>query len=1182
MSVTFGTTTLRSSGANDIFIAKYSSAGAPIWAVSAGGKLFDVSYDVITDDLDNILITGTFQNTASFGNINIFGNSYSDFFIAKYDSRGIIQWVQSGGGLGNSFNFFEGMGLNVDADNNVFVTGSFTDTMSFVAGNFLDDLTSKGSNDIFIAKYSSNGNFVWSRRAGGSAYDAGNDIVINKENIILVTGTFSGVSDFGNINLQSFGYSDIFISAYDQLGNVVWVKQEGNIDSVDNYEGTKISLDSLDDISVIGRISTSEENSNLYLGRFDKQGNKIWNTIINGNTFYYDGGVANFTNNDIIFSGVFTSNIKLGKYALTGVENSDIFVAKLEFPQLVYKENPLDFGVVPIGNIQTLTVVFSNVSDVDITTISIRLASPDIDNFSIPIILQETIIPAHDSSKINISYKPVRSGIHTAYLVISSNSISTPDSLLITGIGGIPPLIFTPDSLNFGEVLVGENLTQNVRLLNNNSVTVNINNISLQGPDVDNFSIVNGIPIDSIAPDFTSDLSINFTPKDTTLSTAYLILESNAYTSPDTLIITGKGITLTPEYIFSSDTLNFGSVDIGNYSEMNLTINRTRPIDLIVNEFNFIGIDNNEFTLLNVTLPDTIKGLGFKNYLIRFTPQNSGKKNVMLSLSSNALSNQDSVILLGSAISSIKVELPNSTIVGENTNLDVTPPSGFSYTQTEFYYRMAGDINYQQANLVLSDSFYTAVIPASFSTERGIQYYIIFSDGENTITFPTINPVNNPATIQVRVPQIVYPININKSTYQMISIPLSISIPSVDSILADDYGPYNDKVWRLFNYDNVENNYLEYTNIRSGIIPGKAYWLINRDGKTFDIENALSVSTSSPYLIPLESGWNQIGDPFSFPVDWDSIGNSQLIPNMPQKWNDTISNYDLPQQTLDPWEGYFVYNDGEPINLIVRPISSQLAKKNNQFENLSSKEFVIQIKAYITSAIQDPNNFIGMINESKNSLKKRNLLEPPPISDKLRLSIISDDKEFSQKFAVPSNNGSYWDIKIVSNLQNNKKVQLDLVRKSSLPEGFDVWFLDMHSLSAIPILDNKFQLSLPEDGIGIYRLIVGDEDYAKQNSKNISLLPLEYTLYQNYPNPFNPITNIVYRLKEKSNVTLEIFNAIGERIMTLIYNETQSPGIHSIIWNGLSLSGNKTASGVYIYRITANNFTQSKKMVLLQ
>ncbi len=143
-----------------------------------------------------------------------------------------------------------------------------------------------------------------------------------------------------------------------------------------------------------------------------------------------------------------------------------------------------------------------------------------------------------------------------------------------------------------------------------------------------------------------------------------------------------------------------------------------------------------------------------------------------LKISSNAIKNLDSVILLGAAISSIKVNLPDSTNIGQNINLIVTPPSGFIFTLTKFFYRKSGDINYQQANLILSGGLYIADIPASFSTISGIQSYIIFSDGESTITYPTNDPINNPASIEVEISQINYPLDMGKSVYKMISIPL--------------------------------------------------------------------------------------------------------------------------------------------------------------------------------------------------------------------------------------------------------------------------------------------------------------------------------------------------------------------------------------------------------------------------
>jgi hypothetical protein len=85
-----------------------------------------------------------------------------------------------------------------------------------------------------------------------------------------------------------------------------------------------------------------------------------------------------------------------------------------------------------------------------------------------------------------------------------------------------------------------------------------------------------------------------------------------------------------------------------------------------------------------------------------------------------------------------------------------------------------------------------------------------------------------------------------------------------------------------------------------------------------------------------------------------------------------------------------------------------------------------------------------------------------------------------------------------------------------------------------------------------------------------------YLLYQNYPNPFNPATTIKYDLPEQSYVTIKIYNIVGEEVTTLL-NEEQNAGRYQIQWNASGL-----ASGVYMYTINANNFIQSKKMILMK
>jgi FG-GAP repeat/Secretion system C-terminal sorting domain len=89
-------------------------------------------------------------------------------------------------------------------------------------------------------------------------------------------------------------------------------------------------------------------------------------------------------------------------------------------------------------------------------------------------------------------------------------------------------------------------------------------------------------------------------------------------------------------------------------------------------------------------------------------------------------------------------------------------------------------------------------------------------------------------------------------------------------------------------------------------------------------------------------------------------------------------------------------------------------------------------------------------------------------------------------------------------------------------------------------------------------------------------IPITYELKQNYPNPFNPETNLSFVISHLSFVRLKVYNALGEEITTLV-EEVKAPGEYSVSWNLENLPG-----GVYFYRLTAGEFTQTKKMVLLK
>ena len=114
-----------------------------------------------------------------------------------------------------------------------------------------------------------------------------------------------------------------------------------------------------------------------------------------------------------------------------------------------------------------------------------------------------------------------------------------------------------------------------------------------------------------------------------------------------------------------------------------------------------------------------------------------------------------------------------------------------------------------------------------------------------------------------------------------------------------------------------------------------------------------------------------------------------------------------------------------------------------------------------------------------------------------------------------------------------------------------------------------------------FRLIVGTEKFVEQNTNGIPIIPIEYALYQNYPNPFNPATTIQYSISHSGTISLEIFNLLGQKIKTIV-NEFQPIGTYSIRWDGKSDDNKITASGIYYYRLRANEFISTKKMLFIK
>ncbi|MBX2977120.1 MAG: T9SS type A sorting domain-containing protein [Ignavibacteriaceae bacterium] len=154
------------------------------------------------------------------------------------------------------------------------------------------------------------------------------------------------------------------------------------------------------------------------------------------------------------------------------------------------------------------------------------------------------------------------------------------------------------------------------------------------------------------------------------------------------------------------------------------------------------------------------------------------------------------------------------------------------------------------------------------------------------------------------------------------------------------------------------------------------------------------------------------------------------------------------------------------------------------------------------------------------------------------------------------------------------------IERSSIIENWEmIAFVQGNGNSNSP-KEYSFIDNSPLSGFIKYRLkqIDNDGQYSYSNEVEVEIenIPTEYTLYQNYPNPFNPSTTIKFGLPKDSKVTLEVYNIIGEKVTTLI-NQEMSAGYHNV-----NYSGNELSTGIYIYRITANEFTSTRKFVLMK
>ncbi len=324
------------------------------WVISMGSEGRETGNSIITDVEGNVYTVGYFENTIDFDpgedTFNLTSAGFFDIFIQKLNPSGQLLWAKRiGSGARDEAN-----GITFDGSGNLYITGTFSDTVDFDPGEGTYNLTTGTEvpqiTNIFVLKLDADGNFIWARPMMGDRFSGGYAITTDTNDNVLVTGLFSGTVDFdpgeSTVNLTSFGEDDIFILKLDGSGNFIWVKQMGGV----SYGlGNSIATDTNDNVYTTGYFYgtidfdpgtetanlTSMGSSDIFILKLAANGNLAWVKQMGGEGQNQGYSLTLDLDNNLYITGAFNKTCNFdpdtGTINLTSAGSGDIFIQKLDF-----------------------------------------------------------------------------------------------------------------------------------------------------------------------------------------------------------------------------------------------------------------------------------------------------------------------------------------------------------------------------------------------------------------------------------------------------------------------------------------------------------------------------------------------------------------------------------------------------------------------------------------------------------------------------------------------------------------------------------------------------------------------------------------------------------------------------------------------------------------------------------
>jgi hypothetical protein len=336
-TATIGVTTLTSKGDGALFVASVDAQGKFRWATAASPAqptYRATATSVAVDSAGNSYITGNIIGGIEFGKYGLKSSTpdSSSIFVAKLDPQGSFRWAKAVYGSGKHDG---GTAVAVDGAGNAYVTGSFGGTAKF--GGF--SLSGGGLYNVFVAKLSPQGTFLWARAAAGSGGEHAWGLAVDAAGNSTVTGYHRGTIDFGAgaiVSSTSKGET-LFITRLDSNGGAQWVT---GASGTGHSRGLEAALDSAGNSYVAGDVGgtamigttslTSKGAQDLFVTKLSPKGKVLWVRAIKGSEYKTVSGIAVTATGRCSVVGHFDATATFGVVSKTASGKADIFLVSLD------------------------------------------------------------------------------------------------------------------------------------------------------------------------------------------------------------------------------------------------------------------------------------------------------------------------------------------------------------------------------------------------------------------------------------------------------------------------------------------------------------------------------------------------------------------------------------------------------------------------------------------------------------------------------------------------------------------------------------------------------------------------------------------------------------------------------------------------------------------------------------